>query len=371
LENYLIVIYLIAIICFLSGFYFLFRIPVCKIYSNNLEYPGLTIIIPSRNEEHNIGKLLDSINKQTYKAQEIIVVNDESTDKTKEIALEKGAIVIDSKPLPEGWLGKPWACYQGAQMATGELFIFLDSDVEIEESGLQKMMDSFVHFAENTPGKNIVMSIAPFHRIKEIYEELSAIFNIIMMGSMNAFTPFRNAGPTGLFGQSLIVSKENYFKINGHESVRNHILENMFMAEKFKEEQISLKCLGGKGSLSFRMYSNGLRELVDGWSKAFASGAAQIPVLSLINIILWISGGFIIFILFIKSIIDSEYLYYSLILYTGFSVQMLGMLKRIGSFRLVSSFLYPFHFIFFCTVFTRSMLNKLLKKKIQWKSRNV
>lgn len=361
-------IIIITSLFWLSGYYFLYRIPLCKLYPNFKEYPTVSIIVPARNEELNIGKLLDSINLQPFQPDKVIVVNDCSTDKTKDISIEKGARVIDSKPLPDGWLGKPWACWQGAESSTSDLLIFLDADTVLEKVGLQKIVDTYVELCS---GKDIVMSIAPYHKVEKLYEELSAIFNIIMTGSMNAFTPFRKTEPKGLFGPSLIVSHENYYRINGHESVKDKILENMFMAEKFRTEGISLKCFGGFGSLSFRMYPNGLKDLINGWTKAFASGAEQISVVTLLNIIVWISSGFMITIFFVVALFAETPNFIWPVLYGQYTVQIFWMLNRIGSFRVLGSFMFPLHLIFFSLVFTRSLLYKLFNRKIEWKSRKV
>ena len=121
----------------LMGFVFLFHIPRCKSkdnYSNN--YPKISVIIPARNEENALPNLLASLNRQAFVADETIVVNDSSEDNTKQIAEKNGVIVVDSKPLPKGWMGKNWACYQGANQATGDLFIFVDADTILEKDGL-------------------------------------------------------------------------------------------------------------------------------------------------------------------------------------------------------------------------------------------
>ena len=350
----------------------MFRIPVCHIYSIKKKYPRVSIIIPARNEEHNIKRLLDSVFKQPFTADEVIVVDDASSDRTGEIAQARGATVIESKPLPPGWLGKTWACYQGAQKAKGEVFIFLDADTTFEENGLQKIMETYMHALEQSNSmRNVVLSLAPYHRVKKWYEELSAMFNIIVLGSMNAFTPFKAIKTTGLFGPSLIVSRNNYFAVKGHESVKNRILENVFMASKFREKNITLKCLGGRGSLSFRMYPGGIRDLINGWTKAFASGSAQTSLSALLPIIFWISGGFLISIFLVNSIIITQGIVYWVLLYTGFSLQMYWMLKRIGNFKIISAFLFPIHLIFYCVIFFRSLIFQKLRKSSPWKSREV
>lgn len=360
------ILVIIAFVLWFSGFYFLFRIPVCRKSSRKLNHPSVSIIIPARNEELNIGRLLDSINAQERKPSEVIVVNDNSTDLTKEISLSKGATVIDSLPLPQGWLGKPWACMQGAKSANSDLLVFLDSDTVLEEGGLIKILDTFTE-----DEKNPVISILPFHNTKHFYEGFSAIFNIIMAGSMNAFTPSKNPKPTGLFGQSLIVSRDNYFKINGHELVKDKILENVFLAEKFSEMGIALKCLGGKGTLSMCMYPDGFRNLINGWTKAFASGAGRTAPLSLFMIILWISTGNLISIMTPVTLITGGNYLIWLILYAVYAVQMIWLMKRTGTFRIITAMIFPLQLMFYCIVFFRSLYYQKTGKTIKWKSRDV
>ena len=115
-------LYLLFFFWFL-GFIFLWKIPALKKGNklNNFSYK-ISIIIPARNEERTLGQLLHSIAHQTLKPHEIIVIDDQSEDATAEVARRDGCIVMTSKNLPEGWTGKPWACWQGAQMATGDIF---------------------------------------------------------------------------------------------------------------------------------------------------------------------------------------------------------------------------------------------------------
>jgi 4,4'-diaponeurosporenoate glycosyltransferase len=362
----------ISILFWLAGFFFLFRIPVCRLDSVKVKYPGVSLIIPARNEEYNIGNLLDSLQKQQFKAKQIIVVNDGSTDRTDEISRERGATVIESESLPESWLGKPWACFQGARKATGDVFIFLDADTTLEENGLQKIMDTYMkEISDHNADGRVVLSIAPYHKIKKLYEEFSAMFNIVMLGSMHAFTPIKRIKTTGLFGPCLIVHRDDYYAVNGHEAVKNRILENVFMAAKFRENSIPLKCLGGRGTLSYRMYPKGLKELINGWTKAFASGSSQTPLSALLLIIFWISGGFIISISLLFYTIVNGGFFLWVLLYFAFSLQMYWMLRRIGSFKIISALFFPFHLIFYSVVFSRSLFYQLGGKNIQWKSREV
>ena len=172
----------------------------------------LTIIIPARNEEHNLPVLLRSLNAQETRPAEVIVVDDGSTDRTATIARELGARVIASQqPLPEGWRGKTWACHQGAQAARGERLLFLDADTWFEPGGLDKILAAHVSGA---------FSVGPYHVVHRPYEQLSLFFNI----NMTAGTV-----PGGLFGQMLLVDRDSYRTVGGHETVKGRILENFWL----------------------------------------------------------------------------------------------------------------------------------------------
>ena len=84
--------------------------------------PLVSVILPARNEERNIGDCIDHLLNQTYKQLEIIVVNDNSEDATGDIARELArkdhrVTVIDGRPLPTGWNGKQFACDQAVARA--------------------------------------------------------------------------------------------------------------------------------------------------------------------------------------------------------------------------------------------------------------
>ena len=91
--------------------------------------PEVSIIVPARNEEVCLGDCLLSLVSQTGVTFEIIVVDDHSTDRTRQIAESfVGVRVISSDPLPEGWTGKNNAVVTGAREARGEWLLFTDAD---------------------------------------------------------------------------------------------------------------------------------------------------------------------------------------------------------------------------------------------------
>src|SRR4051812_37549474 len=93
--------------------------------------PLVSVIIPARNEASTIATVVHSILGTTYPAVELLVVDDRSTDDTAAIVsqiTDPRLRLIRGDELPEGWYGKPWACYQGYRAAAGELLLFTDAD---------------------------------------------------------------------------------------------------------------------------------------------------------------------------------------------------------------------------------------------------
>jgi len=360
-------LYLIFLFWFL-GFIFLWKIPTLKRRNNlnHLSY-NMSILIPARNEERVLGQLLYSIQQQTFKPHEIIVIDDQSEDATAEVARRAGCVVMTSKELPEGWTGKTWACWQGAQKATGDIFLFLDADTFLEPEGLSKIVSTYLE-------KGGLLSIQPFHKMKKRYERLSAIFNIVSLAGMSAFTPFGpKVKPIGAFGPCMICSREDYFIVGGHEKARGEVLESVAIGKEFLKAHRNVHCNGGKETISFRMYPDGLRSLVEGFGKGFGTGAGAMSVVSLFMMVAWVFGGVSVTRHLIQSAIlgDPIELLVCLVLNVLYIFQIHWMLFRIGNFGFLTALLFQIPLIFFVIVFAYSILRIFLVRKVRWKGRDV
>lgn len=328
----------------------------------------ITLIIPARDEEENIHTLLTSLNEQSVKAHEIIVVNDGSTDKTAEISRELGATVLESKPLPDGWKGKPWACQQGADVATGEWLLFLDADTRL-------LPDAIAQFRHLTDMENHVFSICPWHAVKRPYEQLSAFFNILMVVSMNAFGMDRKSvNDTRLVGQSMLIPSAIYQKCGGHAAVKSEILENFHLSKILQSMGIKRSCYLGKNSVTMRMFPSGFTELWRSWKKGFVSGAAEIPAMTMFWTSVWINGMMMAFVALCRT-----WTAYSSPLFMGFAIaaylihaaQCLVVFKRVGSFSWLGALLFPVPLIFYHVLFFTALIDQKRGKQTQWKGRDV
>jgi len=322
----------------------------------------LSIIIPARNEEQNLPALLRSIAAQSVRPHEIIVVNDASTDRTAEVAREFGARVIHSQPLPDGWRGKTWACHQGAQAATGGLLLFLDADTWFEPDGLRRVL------AEFQAAGGGVLSVAPYHAVRAFHEQFSAFFNLVMLAGTGAFRLRGDRlAPRGLLGQFMLIERTAYQGVGGHAAVKGRILENFWLAEQLRAAGVPLRCRGGRGVFAFRMYPQGWREVVDGWTKGFASGAGQTPLPILLLIIAWMIG-------LMTAPLGLAFAGKPLLWLAAYGLcvaQVSRMLRCVGTFHWSAALLYPMPLIFYFVVFARSVCRSRSKQTVAWKGRQI
>ncbi len=356
---------LFLVISWLAGIYLLSGKNLSESNSAARQIPSLSLIIPARNEEQNLKQLFTSLQKQNYQPFEIIVVNDASTDETAKVARSFGATVISTPALPSQWTGKNWACHQGALAARGDILFFLDADCFFLANGFQRILSQFL---ELNASQKAALSILPWHDIQKNYENFSLFFNLIMAAGTGSF----KVGPTHcLVGQSLLVYKEDYFLSGGHEAVKDQVLENFFMSQFFKKKGIAPYTYSGQETLSLRMFPNGIKQVIEGWSKAFAKGAKHTQPLTLAASILWLFGfATAVTQMFIPQMWQNPWSITFLFLsYAAFATQLYVLGRKFGSFKVWPSALYPVTWLFYQYVFARSLFLKSNQKT--WKGRKL
>jgi 4,4'-diaponeurosporenoate glycosyltransferase len=326
----------------------------------------VSIVIPARNEEHNLERLLASVAGLLDRPREVIVVDDASTDRTVEVARGFGARVLAAPPLPPGWSGKSWACWNGAAVAGGRSLLFLDADTTLAPDALARMQ------AARSETACRVLSVVPYHRVVRPYEQLSATFNLMTCIGTGAFSLLRSPGrPTGMFGPVLLIDRADYEAVGGHRAVRAEILENMSMAPLLHGHGIPVCCRGGRGVVQTRMYPDGVSTLVEGWSKAFAAGAAKTAPLTLLLAVAWLSGGMAAVLLAVCSLFVPALPSILWLAYGAYSASLVVMLRQLGSFSLWTSVLYPAPFVAFLLIFARSFFLRQGRGRVTWKGRSV
>ena len=353
------------IILFLT--FFLFYKTKTLYLSEKHSQQKISVIIPARNEGNNLPALLESLKKQDIQPFEIIVVDDNSSDKTFDIAKSFGVNVISIKNRPEGWLGKNYACYTGAKIATGEILLFLDADLILKPTAIRKLTCTYKN--------NTVLSVQPYHFMERTYEQMSMFFNAIAVAAVGVCYPGKDKS-IGLFGPVIMIDRNQYFDFGGHEIVKNEVIEDYMLGEKLRKLGIECNLYLGYDSISYRMYNGGFKQLIWGWSKNFSSGALNTPLLYFLMTFAWVAAYYSISISFfsklvtiissgIPDIISIGYI----LLYFVYGIILFIKLRKIGNFNLVFCVLFFIPLLVFSFVFLFSMILKFVIRKVKWKDR--
>ena len=325
----------------------------------------ITVIIPARDEAHNISGILNDLQNQDYDLHEIICVDDGSRDNTSEIAGSFGVKIIQAGELPDGWKGKPWACHVGTQNASGDILLFIDADVRLSGDAISTLVSNFQE-------KKSCVSVQPYHIMKKPYEQLSLFFNYIEVMATGKGLP-ANAEREGLFGPVFLISKKLFLEMGGYGAVKNETVEDFTLGRKYAREGIDIRLFLGEGKISFRMYPKGIISLLEGWTKNFSTGAIRTKWWILIMIAVYIAAMTCIPIEIIKNAAagNTIKLLYACAAYIAYALHLCFSSRRLGTFKLMSCLIYPAGLAAFHLIFIYSFISTFLLKTTTWKGRRL
>lgn len=242
------------------------------------EPPRLSIIVPARNEAHNIERCVRSLLSTTYMNAEFIVVDDHSADGTGEIAhrLVDGdprARVTTPPPLPDGWFGKQWACAHGAAMATGDLLLFTDADTWHGPTLHARTVG-----AMQARGADL-LTVVPRQEAVTFWEQviqpqlMFAIFGFL--GSTEAMSRTRVPRLKAANGQFLLMRRDVYEALDGHAAVREFVVEDIMFAQQWTAAGREVHAVLALDDMATRMYRS-FDEIVRGWGKNIWAGGKHV-----------------------------------------------------------------------------------------------
>ncbi len=248
--------------------------------------PHLTVIVPARDEEANIGRCLQSLLAQDYPARRlgILVVDDHSADATAAIvralaARHRQIALIQSPPLPPRWVGKSHACWIGARTAAPETewLCFIDADVWAEPG----VLSSAMHAA--SAQRLDLLSLAPRQELQSFAERLILPCGLILLSFLQDLrqAQARSGSDVTATGQFMLVRRDAYDAVGGHAAVCTAICEDLEFARLLKQSGRSVLLMGGEQLLSTRMYT-GWRTLWPGLAKNLVDTlGGPVPTLAL------------------------------------------------------------------------------------------
>ncbi len=231
--------------------------------------PQVAVLVPARDEEHNITRCVQSLLRQDYPSYTVIVLDDGSTDRTSQIlhtlqALHPRLRVLRGQPPPPGWVGKSWACHQLSRAAQGaDILVFVDADTWHRPellAGLVRAME-----AEGLD----LLSVLPRQHVGTVGE---ALVVPLAVWSLLAHYPLAwpaRCRPTFLaaaVGQVLAVRKDAYRRAGGHAAVRGEVAEDLALARAVARHGGRWALLDGGQVSDCRMYRSG-RQALQGFGK--------------------------------------------------------------------------------------------------------
>ncbi len=222
----------------------------------SLRHPLVSVLIPARNEAEHLDTLLASLQAQSYTHLEVIVYDDQSTDATAQKLhawQEKFAelTVLQGKPLPPSWLGKPHACHQLALHARGDWLLFLDADTQLQNTAIHSliatvnnenvaMLSGFGHVTSPSLFSGLLTSMMAF---------VIAMHLPISMIRHNRDPRFVAAN-----GALILIERSSYDRAGGHEAVKSELVEDMAIAKRVKTQGDTVLLCDLCDQLTIQMY---------------------------------------------------------------------------------------------------------------------
>jgi glycosyltransferase involved in cell wall biosynthesis len=228
--------------------------------------PEVSVIVPARNEEICLGDCLQSLVAQDGVAFEIIVVDDGSTDRTREIAGSfAGVRLVSPGPLPEGWTGKNNAVVAGAKVARGEWLLFTDADtVHVAGSLARSLAEAKKHSAE-------MLSYSP-EQIAVTFWEIATL-PVVFAELARQYPPSKVSDPASPLaaanGQYILIRRKTYEAVGGHAAIADSLLEDVALARGVKGSGGKIRFRYAADMVRTRMYRN-FAQLREGWTKNLA-----------------------------------------------------------------------------------------------------
>jgi chlorobactene glucosyltransferase len=234
----------------------------------------VSIIVPARDEARNIERCLRSLMATTWPRIEIFVVDDHSTDGTGDIARRVAAsdprvTIMDAPALPDGWFGKQWACHAAMQRSSGSVLLFTDADTAHGPELLARAMRALAERPAD------LISVMGRQELGTFWERLlmPPVFVVILSryGGLEQMSRSKDPLEKIANGQFFLVRRAAYDRAGGHEAVRDHVAEDLRIAQEVCRAGGAVHFLDGRGYLATRMY-DGLGELIRGWEKNVYAG---------------------------------------------------------------------------------------------------
>lgn len=314
---------------------------------------SLSVVIPARDEEHNIGQVVASLRSALGDGIEIVVADDRSRDETALRAARAGAIVVSVDEPPEGWTGKAHACWVGQQRVSRRHVMFVDADVRFGRGASDVVATALSTLVKDS---TTLASVQPWHIPKGFFGRFAMLFNVVSVMASRGRGLWVSKRPLA-FGPVMMCDVVEYRRRGGHahELVKGSIVEDIALSRLFDRGVVQI---GASDSVTFRMYDKGIGQVVEGFTKNLASGGSSTSLAAVAGVAAW-------FVFLCSPVVLGSGWYFVCV------VQVYALSRVVGKFGVIHALLYPVHVVFFLAVLLRSMWLRFVTRSVTWKGRAI
>ncbi|RWZ60795.1 glycosyltransferase [Halobacillus fulvus] len=251
-------------------------LPSLSFRSEEEEPPKVSLLIPLRNEERNVEGLIQSLKKATYPNLEILLLDDHSEDRTfekleEEIHSDQRFTILRGKQLPEGWNGKVHACHQLSQAAQGDYYLFLDADARIAPDVIERTIATL-----KRKGASMISGFPNYPNDHFLGHMLVPLQHMIIHLHLPLLIANWTKKPmfTAACGIFIMIEKQAYVAIGGHESVKNSLVEDVHIAREVKKHGYKMVLANITSSVLSYMY-HAPQETWEGFKKNTYTGLGR------------------------------------------------------------------------------------------------
>jgi 4,4'-diaponeurosporenoate glycosyltransferase len=253
----------------------------------------------------------------------------------------------------------------GATRAAGDVLVFVDADVRFEPGGFDRVLATLA----DTEG---LVSVQPFHQPGTPVEHLAALFNVVAVAATDTASPLgRRAGTRGAFGPVLACRRAHHEQVGGHAGVRGRVDEDVALADEFRRAGLEVRVVAGGDDVSFRMYPKGFGQLIEGFTKVLATGAAAARRTTVALVVAWTT-------LLVQAAVAPARVAlgggtgwaWALGLYLVVTGQVWWMARRVGRFGPLTALAFPVLLAVFLFVFARSVV-ATARGTVSWRGRRL